>query len=318
MISIILSVYNGEAFLQQCLDSILVQTYKNFELIIINDGSIDNSHEIICKNYSKFFGLTYIMQENRGLAYCRNKGIALAKGDYITFIDADDLIAPNMLEVLYHYTLKYKTDVVYAELISFPEKKNPVLRPVEVKKFEILDSYEAVKDYFNRKRGNVCGGLFASELLRKTKFPSGLIYEDNAVKIKALLLANRVIYVKAKLYYYRHRHNSITTAKVSSRNMDIIRIGKWQKDLLKKHNMNMFRFVKKEYYLMYSDLLYRIVRSETFYQDKNAFQSLNKIPFSYILELIVWRLVYYPQDTKIALKLLAFKLFGSNKDESIV
>ena len=118
LISIVVPVYNVEKYLKRCLDSLVNQTYKNIEIILVNDGSTDSSLEI-CKGYAKKDSrVKIISKKNEGLGYTRNEGINIAKGIYIAFIDSDDYVDENFYEKLYVSAKKYNSDMVYASFKS--------------------------------------------------------------------------------------------------------------------------------------------------------------------------------------------------------
>ena len=123
-LSIIVPIYNVAPFLKQCIDSILLQTMNDFELILINDGSTDESGEI-CNNYSKMDRrIKVIHQINKGVSSARNTGIFIAQGDYIAFVDPDDTIEPNMYEILTKSALKFKADLVVCPIRTINTNDN--------------------------------------------------------------------------------------------------------------------------------------------------------------------------------------------------
>lgn len=299
MISIIMSVYNADKYLRSALESIYESTYQNFEVICINDGSTDNS-ELICKEFQKkYSNFRYFFQENHGLAYSRNVGVRMASGDYITFVDADDMIHKDMLRVMIAIMEKRNADVVYTQLYRFMnlKKYEMVYNKIHLR---VCDSAEAIKYYLKDKRGNVCGGLFKKSLLQNIEFPEGLIYEDNVVKIYALSKANRIVFMNVPLYAYRRAYNSITTKKVTSNNLDILKIGYLQREIVKgdKSLYNEIRFLL---YDMVADLFLKNLSMI----DKNEFSTKklsNMVPISYLVRLLLFSIVKHPLRFKEVLK----------------
>lgn len=124
-ISVIVAVYNVEKYLSKCIESILNQTYKNLEIILIDDGSSDKSGDI-CDSYAKQDSrIKVIHRENKGIAYTRNEGLDTAKGDYITFVDSDDYIHPQMYELMMRKLREQNADVVACDYLELPENENP-------------------------------------------------------------------------------------------------------------------------------------------------------------------------------------------------
>jgi len=204
-ISIIMPVYNSEKYLEKCLDSIANQTIniKDIELIIINDGSIDNS-ELVIKKYLNKLNINYIKQENHGQSYARNKGLELAKGEYITFIDSDDYIDKTMLEKLYNEAKKNNCDIVTCNLAK---DRNGIITP-------ITDniSKDPIRNYICTKVGP-CNMLVKRRLLTKYKFkfPTELNkYEDIAVTpLLGLKKDIKIKHINEELYFYFDNTNSV-------------------------------------------------------------------------------------------------------------
>lgn len=205
-ISVIVPVYNSEKYLKECLDSLQNQSLKDIEIIVINDGSTDNSENII-KTYLDDSRFKYLKQENQGQAVARNKGLEIACGEYISFIDSDDYIDLNMFEELYKAS-NQKYDLVvcdfYLTYLNNEEKK---------------DIYSSI---LNKKEGKIASKeyLFAgvspwNKIYKRTflkknnfRFPEGIIYEDYA-SIPTLALYNpKIYYVKKAFLHYVQSDNS--------------------------------------------------------------------------------------------------------------
>ena len=178
-ISIILPVYNVEKYLNKCIDSILNQTYKNFELIIIDDGSTDNS-STICDSYKNDSRVIVIHQDNKGLSVARNKGIDMSTGNYITFIDSDDYIDSKYIEILYNIISNNNSDIVMCNKIEFKENTN-------IKENIIYDYNEEVlsKEETYKRMVLLQGITFTSwakmykkEIFNNNKYLEGKLYED--------------------------------------------------------------------------------------------------------------------------------------------
>ncbi len=165
-ISVIVPVYNSELYLEECIESVLNQTYDNFELILINDGSSDNS-KYICDKYEKKDNRVRVKHIcNSGVSVARNIGISISTGDYIVFVDSDDYINPDMLKELYNYINKYNTDMVICDFMYY---KNNVFINSEVKEqnIKIYTSEEAQYQLYKDKYLNfivVWGKIYKRKL----------------------------------------------------------------------------------------------------------------------------------------------------------
>lgn len=211
MISVIIPVYNVEKFIRQCLDSILSQTYKNYEVILIDDKSKDNSLDII-KEYEKKYSNFFVIEneKNSGPGASRNKGIDASKGEYIMFVDSDDYIEPNTLEDAINAAKKYNADIVrydfsrsisnieYADRRLYPKLKDKIIE-VDINK----------GDYFLLETAGPCNKLFKKDLIKDSKFPMGIYFEDLPFIISNIIKAKKIVYLNEVLYRYRFNPKSI-------------------------------------------------------------------------------------------------------------
>lgn len=225
LVSVIIPVYNVEAYLTECIDSVLAQTYPDMEIILVDDGSTDASGKI-CDSYeNQDSRITVIHQENRGLSEARNTGLDRAKGEYIYFLDSDDWILPETLELL---TEKAETDsanVVFFDARSFEdEQPDKVIQQNYMRKHNyetdtglaVLKQLQENKDYhsavpllFIRKSVLDNMGL---------RFEPGILYEDMIFTYALFCKAGRVAYVNQSFYQRRYRSNSIMTSKKTEKN----------------------------------------------------------------------------------------------------
>lgn len=207
MISIIIPVYNVEKYLERCLDSVLNQSYKNLEIILINDGSTDNSLNICLKYASKDARIRLINQNNSGISEVRNKGLQDAKGAYIAFVDSDDVIDKDMFKILYNNLLKYDADIssckyeTFHDTIKFNKEEinNKVFTKEESLKDIITDG--VITNFLWNK-------LFKRELFKDIVFPKSMIYEDMYVMPSIIEKTNKIVYTSQSLYGYFQRKNS--------------------------------------------------------------------------------------------------------------
>ncbi len=217
-ITVIVPVYNVENYLNKCLDSIITQTYKNIEIIVVNDGSTDNSGEI-CQEYAqKDNRIVYIEQGNAGLSATRNTGLDNMSGDYVTFVDSDDWIEQDYLETLYKKIVEYQADIAVGNYYSFNESEGMFY-------FHILgDScYEKVYDnvsifenlYESHEMKSFAlisawGKLYKVGLFEQLRFDIGKLGEDGYLNQKIYLLAEKIVYIHKGIYSYRIRNNSLS------------------------------------------------------------------------------------------------------------
>ena len=234
LISIIVPVYNVENYLKECLDSILNQTYQNIEVIIIDDGSTDNSSKICDEYAKKDKRIQVIHQQNSGLSVARNNGIKLSKGKYLSFIDSDDIIHSQMIELLNQEIKKNKCDISICKYQSFTDKY--IEKQVEYK-VKIMNQFEFLKNLMIDKEisSHACNKLYKKELFKKVTYPVGKKYEDIGTTYKLGLNADSICYLNIELYGYRVRQNSIVNNLKKETLLDSIdMINKRYNDLINK------------------------------------------------------------------------------------
>lgn len=214
LISIIVPVYNVEDYLKKCIDSLLNQTYKNLEIILIDDGSTDNSADI-CDQYANKYNNVYAYhKKNGGLSSARNLGIEKINKEskYIGFVDSDDYVNTKMYEILYNNIKKYNVGISISEIEGIYDYNH---KPVEYdKNFDVCveTSEQFLDNYFNNycTSTSVCNKLYKREYIEDFKFEVGKVYEDQLYSPKLIYRAEKIVYTNAKLYYYYQRSNSIS------------------------------------------------------------------------------------------------------------
>ena len=222
MISVIVPVYNVEEYLEECLDSIKNQTFKDFEVILVNDGSIDNSQEICelyCDQDSRF---CLINQENKGQSIARNIGVAESKGKFIVFIDSDDIVRVDLLDQLMNY-MSDEIDIVECDKTEDIQYLNEKGKDIQVKEF---DSNEALYKCFNHAVSwSPVAKLYRREIVKKIPFLENLIYEDFYTGIVSLKYINKMRKIDYIGYYYRYHTSSTMNQNYSEKNLDIFKVG---------------------------------------------------------------------------------------------
>lgn len=220
MISIVLPIYNVEDYLPQCLESVLNQTYKDLEIILVDDGSKDNSG-ILCDKYaSKDSRIKVIHKVNGGLSDARNVGTALASGDWIFYLDSDDWIVPNAIETLFYYAIHNNCDAVQGGLYyAYPDH---LLKRRE-EPSTVLYRDEAMKELIinDRVKNFAWGKLYKTALVKDLLFPKGKYFEDCYWQHLVIDRANRYGIIDTPLLYYRQRPDSIS-GTISNRYDDLI------------------------------------------------------------------------------------------------
>ena len=249
-ISVILPVFNGGRYIKKAVDSVLNQSLGDFELIVVNDGSTDNTSDII--NGFDDERIVLINQENQGPGAARNKGLEIAKGRYIMFLDSDDWFCEDALEIAYMEAGKNNTDISIFQIIkydsgsysqndwfnlnSFDETfENTIFNPHECRDFLFDISVSACQKIFNR------------QFLRKinAKFPEGIYFEDMPFFFYTFLKAERISIIKRHLYV-RQKHPGSITESVDSKFLDTVPAGQILMDI----------FIENDCYDMYKfDLL---------------------------------------------------------------
>lgn len=213
LISVVVPVYNVEEYLEKCVNSIINQTYKNIEIILVDDGSKDNSGKMCDKLSQKDERIKVIHKKNGGLSDARNAGIKIANGDYIGFVDSDDYIEEDMFETLYKLIKENNSDI---SIVSFNEIYNGKLIGVKnSKKLEKFTKIEALKELLidNKIQSYAWNKLFKRKLFTNIEFPTNKNFEDIATTLLLFEKANKVVLLEEPKYNYVRRDNSIVGVK---------------------------------------------------------------------------------------------------------
>lgn len=243
LISVIIPVYNVEEYIEECLDSILAQTYKNIEIIIVNDGSQDKSEQIINNYLELNKNIVYLKQENSGQAKARNLALEYATGKYVIFIDSDDFLELDALEKMYKKINQTDSDVCIGSYYKYYSNSNKEKYMVDGNndKLKGID----VIDYVLNSRIHclVSFKLIKKELLDKVnfKFEVGRLYEDFFPIFKTMVNSNNIAIVNEPIFYYRQRFESSTRAKRISKIDDYFHASKLVLDYI---NVNYNEVVK--------------------------------------------------------------------------
>lgn len=227
LISIIVPIYNVYPYLQLCLESIEKQTYSHFEVLLINDGSRDNSKDMCLEFVERDKRFKYFEQKNAGLSAARNTGILNARGEFITFIDGDDFIESNYLEELYYTSLKNDSEIVVGSYKRFNEEDNNYYihvfdyREEHYKYRELIENIDQIE-----RRGiefeTSWGTLFHRRLFENVWFPVGKNIEDTRTNYKLYMESCKTSYIHKDLYIYRIRKGSLINSITESLLTDVL------------------------------------------------------------------------------------------------
>lgn len=208
LISIIIPVYNTEKYLTSCLDSVINQTYRNLEIILVDDGSTDNSGAI-CQEYALTDQrIKYFKKENNGAASARNFGLKMAKGKYIGFVDSDDIIHKDMYLTLYNNLIDYNADLSICDVTRFSDvpnfnNSNNIWEYDTLKALKVLLEDKKICSYSVNK-------LCKKDLIKNITYPISKLQEDVGTVYKFIMNANKIVYSDSKLYGYYARGDSVT------------------------------------------------------------------------------------------------------------
>lgn len=225
LISVVIPVYNVEPYLRECVDSVLAQTYLNYEIILVDDGSTDDSGAI-CDAYSKNYEkVRVIHQENRGLSEARNNGCKNARGAYIYFLDSDDWIDPDALELMLDKAVKGSADIVFFDAVSFEDKTKALSENQTYIRHNTYCADRGINVFAELQKNREFRSVVYLLLIKKEfidanglSFYPGIVYEDLLYTLKAFCLADRVVYLPKHFYHRRYRQGSITKSKKTKKN----------------------------------------------------------------------------------------------------
>lgn len=297
-VSVIIPVYNVEKYLRRCLDSVVNQTYKDIEVILVNDGSPDNSKEI-CEEYvAKYSNIQLINQKNAGLGAARNTGLQYITGNAVTFVDSDDWLELDAIEYYVASMKKGDADIVVTQMIRKKEYfSNEGTNGTTIKE-EVLNQEQFAKKYFKIDGNNIeyyaCAKLYKREIAREVKYPVGLFAEDVPAAFGYIIRSQKIFYSTKVTYNYFFNDNSLT-AKFTDKDFDLEKIWDLVVEEAKVYgNEDYILYAKVNRYRIDFNLLCRIALSE------------NKSDIEKYSQEIVVLLGKVKENKKILLKYLPF------------
>ena len=247
LISIIIPVYNVEDYLHYAIESLEKQTYKNFEIILVNDGSTDDSGKL-CDEYSeKYSNVRVFHKENGGLSDARNFGVQQAKGEFIIFLDPDDYLEVYSLELLAGIQEMYDCDIVSTRVKAtelYNVYSNHYLTEENFKNVVIMDRDVFLEEAFYDKVATVsaCGKLYRKSIL-EIPFPKGRIYEDLYIISEHVGKANKIVHTPLQIYNYYKRQGSIVNSKFTSKQYDFFDAIAYNRQVIREKFNNVDKLV---------------------------------------------------------------------------
>ena len=262
-VSIIVPIFNVEQWLDECVQSIVMQTYKNIEIVLVDDGSTDNSGNI-CEEWKvKDKRVVVVHKKNGGLSSARNAGLDVCTGDYVNFVDSDDYIHPDAINYMLKNMKEKKVPIVRCAMNKIINGKCIESKDIDEEKIYYRnDLLEGFYYYKEGLCGSVCDKLFKAEIFESLRFPEGLNSEDYYALFNAYLNADMMFYNNKCFYNYRIRENSICTPQViTPHTFDKIKISDKIREITEKEvpqkmaDAEAFQILSR--FFVYSEIVYR-------------------------------------------------------------
>lgn len=276
LISVIVPVYNVERYLEKCVDSIINQTYSNLEIILVNDGSTDNSGEL-CDNLAKKDSRIVVYhKENGGVSSARNLGLDKAQGDYIGFVDGDDYIDADMYECLYQNLNRDNADMSMCAL--YDVYVNTKLEQVTKIENYVVNSEQAIKIALEGTIPLVSptSKLYKAILFEELRYEEGKTYEDAFIIARLLDKCNIITITNEKKYYYFHRSDSITTKPFSIGMLDVIEAWKYNLSFISQCYPSLINSAYRRLYWAYFYVLDSLMSPNSNF-DNNIYNMLTSV-----------------------------------------
>lgn len=233
-ICVVVPVYNVEKYVKKCIESIIAQSYSNIEVIIVNDGSTDNSLKVCIESSKDDKRFKVVSKQNGGLSDARNYGMKFCTCKLITFIDSDDYISKDYIKNLYELMLKYNADISCTNYINFYED-NSFGKKIKHNREKVFSSQDAIIDVLYQKNiaNSAWGKLYKYELFKGILFPKGKLCEDLGTFYKLFEKASIIAYSTSQDYFYLQRKTSIMGSKFNEKKLDAL---EFANDIYKKYS----------------------------------------------------------------------------------
>lgn len=260
-VSIIIPVYNVQEYLTECIDSALEQTYKEIEIILIDDGSTDDSGRICDLYAGRNSKIHVIHQKNEGLSAARNKGIDACSGKYIYFLDSDDFISPDTIQTLVNLSEVNNADIAITEYEMFEKDVSNILLNQE--SVLVMDAKQAIKTmlYPGMYDHCACAKLYSAKLWNDIRFPIGKKYEDLYVVYDIFYRASKVVYYSVPKYYYRVRGKSIMNSEINDQDIELLDISDIVAGKLQSWYPDFAEIIRNKQVQTYANFLARVMKS---------------------------------------------------------
>lgn len=291
LISIIIPIYKVEEYLDECISSVVNQTYNNLEIILVDDGSPDNC-PMMCDEWArKDSRIKVIHKENGGLSDARNAGLDMATGDFIAFVDSDDWISPDMYEKMLQTILQENADICSCGIVSsYPERE--ICMNV---KAVVGNSEQILEMIYDDTAFPVAAWnkLYRRSCWERFRFPVGKICEDTFTTYLLVDRASKIVQISDALYYYRIRENSIMTASFTRKRMDEEEAWRCNYEFMKEHYPHIYKDAY-DFYLQKVNILIHEIPQE----QREKFS----VEFQYLHSVLKENLIYILLFSKLSLK----------------
>ena len=278
-LSIVIPIYNVEKYLSQCIDSILSQTYQNLEIILVDDGSNDNSGKIADKYAQKDSRIAVIHKQNGGLSDARNAGIEIATGEYIYFLDSDDWLVPNAISTLFDFAIKNSCEIVqggfyyaYNDYLLYDNRKigidqTPFVLNREIAMVELIQN-EYIKNF-------AWGKLYRTSIVKKYLFQKGKYFEDSYWQHHIVNEITNYGVIPTPLYYYRQRESSIS-GQFSIKSLDLLIGYEERLNFILEHYPHLTNLMAKQLWNISSSMLLASKKSDCYKSYVDYWLYINK------------------------------------------
>lgn len=261
-VSIIIPVYNVEKYLDECMNSILSQTMKDFEVILVDDGSKDNSG-IMCDGYAeKDKRVKVLHKSNGGLSSARNFGLDSAIGDYILYVDSDDYISTDYLEQMHNVLSRKEYDMVIANTVNFLDGSKPTKEKVDEESVvEGLTPEEAMENIYYQERfdTNAWAKMMKRNIAQMHRFKEGVLYEDFDIIHEMIFSCKNIAFLSKPKYFYRCRQDSIMNSFFDEKKLYLLDIAEKHVNFIQEHHPRLIPAVYRRYVYSNFHILGRIV-----------------------------------------------------------
>ena len=282
LISVIVPVYNASRYLRRCVESIINQTYQQLEIILIDDGSTDESSSICYEYANKDKRVTVIHKENGGVSSARNKGMDKAKGHYLTFVDSDDCIHPRFCELMLNCI--GQSDIAECHFLTILTEERIDYNQIESCAQYRIPAQDRKLSLLQNGGGRVWGCLFKTEMIKKLRFDNELKYcEDTVFTYDALNISNEVVQIQAALYYYTIHDQSAMSQIAKDGIDDIVRAEKMLYEKEKRLVSTSSIYKEKSTLVYYSIKVMNNLKKFKKWDDYSAFKNTNKRHLGVIL-----------------------------------